>query len=145
MPLNKIKPLNPVKIKKISPIYDLIKLGRLKFLVYSALSYTLGMTLCLYADIENINLNSYILGLVLVWSIHLMTHYCNEYYDLEADKANLSFTKWTGGSRVLANGDLNPNMSISAAYLLLFLTTALGLFLPNFGSKLILFGGLFLG
>jgi len=44
-----------------------------------------------------------------------MTHYANEYYDLEADRANQTPTNWSGGSRVLVDGELSPNIALNIA------------------------------
>ncbi|WP_169513416.1 prenyltransferase [Flexithrix dorotheae] len=109
------------------------------------MSYTFGMTICLSLGYTELSLYNYILGLVAVWCIHLMTHYCNEYYDLEADKANLSFTKWTGGSRVLVEGKIKPETSIGLGYMLLFLGIVLAMFMPNKSASWIVIGGLFFG
>ena len=35
-----------------------------------------------------------------------MTHYANDYFDFEADRANQARTRWSGGSGVLARGEL---------------------------------------
>lgn len=140
-----VKPVLPKLVSsKQEKLSYYIRLGRFKFLVYSSLSYTFGTTFCLYVGFEKLSLTNYFLGLLAVWLIHLMTHYCNEYYDLEADKANLSFTKWTGGSRVLVDRLLRPKVSISIGYILLFTVLLLGT-IPNKISTLVIGGGLFFG
>ncbi|KAI8825163.1 UbiA prenyltransferase family-domain-containing protein [Fimicolochytrium jonesii] len=53
-------------------------------------------------------------ALSFIWVTHLQTHYNNEYFDLQADLANDTPTKWTGGSRVLVDG-LLPTWSALAA------------------------------
>src|SRR5262249_35033922 len=62
----------------------------------------------------------YAVTVLFAWCAHLMTHYCNEYFDLEADRANDTPTSWTGGSRVLVDGLLDPVVSLSASFVLLF-------------------------
>jgi 1,4-dihydroxy-2-naphthoate octaprenyltransferase len=47
-----------------------------------------------------------------------MTHYANDYFDYEADRANRTPTRWSGGSRVLAN-DLLPRAAALVAALIL--------------------------
>ena len=42
----------------------------------------------------------------------LMTHYANDYFDLEADRANRTPTRWSGGSRVLPAGVLPPRVAL---------------------------------
>lgn len=121
----------------------LIRLGRPQFLVYSAvlvslggaLSLTLGRALVLGALLET---------LVLVWTNHVMTHYVNEFFDLEADRANQSPTGWTGGSRVLAEGLLSPEVAIAAAITLMLASVAQALRLPE-SARLVAWLGLALG
>ena len=43
----------------------------------------------------------------------LMTHYANDYFDLEADRANRTPTRWSGGSRVLPDGVLPPGVALA--------------------------------
>jgi 1,4-dihydroxy-2-naphthoate octaprenyltransferase len=74
--------------------------------------------------------------LLFAWSTHLMTHYCNEYFDLEADKANASPTSWTGGSRILVDGLLAPIVSLSASFVLLFVAVFLIAAMPTLTARL---------
>jgi 1,4-dihydroxy-2-naphthoate octaprenyltransferase len=96
-----------------------VKLGRPKFLLYSWILYTLGVMASAYMG-HVPTLRTYLHGQIFVWCLHLMTHYCNEYFDLEADRANPSPTQWTGGSRVLVEGLIDPRVSLSASFVLLF-------------------------
>ena len=48
----------------------------------------------------------------------LMTHYANDFFDLEADRANRTPTRWSGGSRVLPDGVLPPGVALGAALVL---------------------------
>jgi 1,4-dihydroxy-2-naphthoate polyprenyltransferase len=84
-----------------------VRLGRPKFLLYSLLLFGLGAAIAAH-DGSGLDLRGYVVGQLFVWSVHLMTHYCNEYFDLPADLANTSPTRWTGGSRVLVEGTLTP-------------------------------------
>jgi 1,4-dihydroxy-2-naphthoate octaprenyltransferase len=52
---------------------------------------------------------------VAITSIQWMTHYSNEYFDLAADQANSTPTRWAGGSRVLVSGWLRPQVALAAA------------------------------
>jgi 1,4-dihydroxy-2-naphthoate octaprenyltransferase len=54
-------------------------------------------------------------GQVAVTATQLMTHYSNEYFDLAADRANPTPTRWSGGSRVLAEGYLQPQVALVTA------------------------------
>jgi 1,4-dihydroxy-2-naphthoate octaprenyltransferase len=47
-----------------------------------------------------------------------MTHYANDYFDYEADRANLTPTRWSGGSRVLPDGVLPRSVALVAALVL---------------------------
>ena len=42
----------------------------------------------------------------MVTAFQLMTHYANDYFDYDADRANQTPTRWSGGSRVLVAGEL---------------------------------------
>jgi len=47
-----------------------------------------------------------------------MTHYSNDYFDLEADRANPTPTNWSGGSRILPNGLISPHSALRTAQIL---------------------------
>jgi 1,4-dihydroxy-2-naphthoate octaprenyltransferase len=47
-----------------------------------------------------------------------MTHYANDYFDYDADVANATPTKWSGGSRVLPEGLLPRRVALIAAVVL---------------------------
>jgi 1,4-dihydroxy-2-naphthoate octaprenyltransferase len=53
----------------------------------------------------------FVLGLLTVSTIQLLTHYSNDYFDLDADRANTTPTAWSGGSRVLVEGDVSPQLA----------------------------------
>jgi 1,4-dihydroxy-2-naphthoate octaprenyltransferase len=57
-------------------------------------------------------------GQLIVTCTQLMVHYGNDYYDLEADRANPTPTRWSGGSRVLLDGRVAPRLAGAAALLL---------------------------
>jgi 1,4-dihydroxy-2-naphthoate octaprenyltransferase len=61
-----------------------------------------------------------------------MTHYSNDYFDLPADRANTSATRWSGGSRVLPAGLLPAWVALAGALafaaIALAAILALGLF-----------------
>lgn len=105
----------------ISSAQSLVRLGRPQFLLYSGLLVTLGSALAVRLG-HSFSLTSMLRVLVLVWTNHLITHYVNEFFDLEADRANLSPTSWTGGSRVLVDGHLSPKTAIYVAVALSFLS-----------------------
>jgi 1,4-dihydroxy-2-naphthoate octaprenyltransferase len=59
----------------------------------------------------------------------LMTFLINEYYDYEADVLNKQFHSLSGGSRVLPLGLVSRHQTLAVAYILLFLSGAIGLVL----------------
>jgi 1,4-dihydroxy-2-naphthoate octaprenyltransferase len=117
-----------------SQLAAFVRLGRPKFLVYSLLLYGLGSAAVVHEG-RAIGVARWGHGLAFVWCAHLMTHYCNEYFDLAADRANLAPTRWTGGSRVLVDGRLRPIVSLTAACVLLCAALALSLGMPGAGTR----------
>lgn len=101
-------------------IRDFIRLTRPLFLFGGFLLYALGTITAAVEGIE-IQLSRLVIGQVLVTLIQLMTHYSNEYYDLQADALNLNRTPFSGGSGVLINGSISPAAALLAAHV-----TALG-------------------
>ncbi len=94
-----------------------VKLGRPKFLVGGFLLYALGSALGSLAGVQ-IDWQRYLWGQAIVSTIQLMTHYANDYFDLEADRANATPTQWSGGSRILPSGQLAPGVALTAALVL---------------------------
>jgi 1,4-dihydroxy-2-naphthoate octaprenyltransferase len=66
-----------------------------------------------------------------------MTHYCNEYFDLEADRANVYHTPWTGGSRALVDGLVTPMVSLGTAFLLWTAGMGLVAVMPTVEARLL--------
>nr|AHX39415.1 hypothetical protein wt6.38c [Streptomyces sp. WT6] len=96
----------------------LIRLGRVKFLFQSLLAVS-AATAVIQLEERVFRPGWFTLALAFAWCGHLMTHYCNEYFDLDADRANKNPTSWTGGSRVLVDGLLPPLTSLSTGFVLL--------------------------
>jgi 1,4-dihydroxy-2-naphthoate octaprenyltransferase len=97
-----------------------IKLGRPQFLVGGFVLYGLGGALAV-AGGAPFDRWRYVAGQLVVTATQLMTHYANDFFDLEADRANLTPTRWSGGSRVLPGGALPPVVALRAARSLLLL------------------------
>lgn len=70
-----------------------------------------------------------LLSSIAVISIMLMTFLVNEYYDYEADVANLDYHMLSGGSRILPMGLIPRRHSIIAAYIFLAVAVVIGLWL----------------
>jgi 1,4-dihydroxy-2-naphthoate octaprenyltransferase len=96
--------------------WAVVRLGRPVFLLGGLALYGLG-TLAAFRRGHGFDLGTYALGQLAVSSIQLMTHYANDYFDYEADRANGTPTRWSGGSRVLVNGELPRSTALRAALL----------------------------
>jgi 1,4-dihydroxy-2-naphthoate polyprenyltransferase len=92
-------------------ILSVLRMGRPHFLVGGLLLHWLGVAMAQSIG-ASLNLPAVLWGQAAVTSIQLMTHYCNDYFDLPADLANLTPTHWSGGSRVLPNGLLEPRVAL---------------------------------
>jgi len=91
-----------------------IKLGRPKFLAGGFVLYGLGAALAVAVGAP-FEAARFVWGQVVVTAAQLMTHYANDFFDLEADRANRTPTAWSGGSRVLPDGLLPPRVALVAA------------------------------
>ncbi len=95
-------------------VLSFVKLGRPRFLVAGVLLFALGAALAA-VDGASIVWRRYAWGQCIVTSTQWMTHYANEYFDVDADRANPTPTTWSGGSRVLPQGVLPPRVALVAA------------------------------
>jgi 1,4-dihydroxy-2-naphthoate octaprenyltransferase len=120
-----------------------IKLGRPLFLGGGFILYALGAAIAAYFG-HVISWRRYAIGQGAVTAFQLMTHYANDYFDYEADRANTTPTKWSGGSRVLPAGDLPRHVALVAAIVLAVIGSVTALFaggaytLPTFAIILVL-------
>lgn len=88
-----------------STTVNLLRLGRPLHLVGGTLFYTLGVAAAQHSGTP-INATLAVVGWAVVMAGQLLNHYSNDYYDIDADTANPTPTRWSGGSRVLPNGAL---------------------------------------
>ena len=95
----------------------LVRLGRPLFLGGSFVLYALGAAVAV-AHGHTIDPVLYLLGQAAITLFQFMTHYANDYFDYEADRANTTPTRWSGGSRVLVAGELPRGVALGAALLL---------------------------
>ncbi|MFQ5342451.1 MAG: prenyltransferase [Anaerolineae bacterium] len=100
--------------KEFTPILAFIRLGRPHFLAGGFLLHGLGVAIALYTGVP-LKLSALLWGQVAVTATQLMTHYGNEFFDLPADQANPTPTRWAGGSRVLPEGRLPPQAALATA------------------------------
>src|SRR6185369_7634819 len=97
-----------------------VRLGRPLFSVGGFALYGLGAAAAAWSTGQAIAWGRFALGQLAITAAQLMTHYCNDYFDLEADRANRTPTRWSGGSRVLPDGGLPPAVALAAALVLGF-------------------------
>lgn len=90
-----------------------LALSRVKFLGGAAVLYLLGMAAAWWERAVDIPI--LILGVLSMWGIQLMTHYFNEYWDLETDRLISLRTPYSGGSGVLVQGFLDRKVALFAA------------------------------
>jgi 1,4-dihydroxy-2-naphthoate octaprenyltransferase len=102
----------------LARILAFIKLGRPQFLVGGFVLYGLGAATAAVAGHVAVDWPLYFWGQLVITMTQLMTHYANDYFDLEADRANATPTRWSGGSRVLPGGALSPRVALVAALVL---------------------------
>lgn len=100
-----------------STLRSFLTLGRPKFLFYSAIMHGVGAAAA-HATTGEFNLPLFAAAQGTVTLLHLATHYSNEFFDLSADRMNTTYTRWTGGSRVLVDGRLPPSAALWMALLM---------------------------
>jgi 1,4-dihydroxy-2-naphthoate polyprenyltransferase len=98
----------------VQSVLAFIRLGRPLFLGGGFLLFALGAFVAALAG-HPIDAGRYALGQGAVTAFQLMTHYANDYFDYEADRANATPTKWSGGSRVLPNAELPRRVALIGA------------------------------
>jgi 1,4-dihydroxy-2-naphthoate octaprenyltransferase len=103
-----------------SSVLAFVRLGRPQFLIGGFLLHGLGAAIAA-AGGAPFFLRGFVLGQAAVTCIQLMTHYANDFFDVAADQANTTPTRWSGGSRVLATATLSPMVAWHAARVLLVL------------------------
>jgi 1,4-dihydroxy-2-naphthoate octaprenyltransferase len=101
----------------VQAVLALIRLGRPLFLGGGFLMFGLGAGVAALTG-HAIDARRYALGQAAVTAFQLMTHYANDYFDYDADRANTTPTKWSGGSRVLTNAELPRHVALVAALVL---------------------------
>ena len=117
-----------------SRLFALLLLARTHFLVGGILLYTLGLAVA-RAQGFPIDLGRALVGQIAVTAVHLMTHFANEYFDFEDDRAIRFPTPFSGGSRMLTEGlfprEVAWRLSLAALMValaaLLYLYLALGM------------------
>ena len=91
-----------------------LRLSRPLFLFGGVLLYALGALIARYQGAA-IDVGVYWSGQLSITALQLMTHYLNEYWDVEADRLNHNRTPLSGGSGVLVCGELPRETAFIAA------------------------------
>jgi 1,4-dihydroxy-2-naphthoate octaprenyltransferase len=107
---------------------DFARLGRPQFLVGGFVMYGLGVAIARSLGVP-FDPVAYLWGQLAITATQLMTHYGNEYFDLPADRANPTPTRWAGGSRVLVAGRVPPLFALATALVLAVLALKCALIL----------------
>jgi 1,4-dihydroxy-2-naphthoate octaprenyltransferase len=110
---------------EVARVRAFLKLGRPQFLIGGLLLFALGSVLATTEGVS-IDWQRYAWGQATITAAQWMTHYSNDYFDLAADRANSTPTRWSGGSRVLVSGLVAPRAALMASGVLALaaLTTA---------------------
>jgi 1,4-dihydroxy-2-naphthoate octaprenyltransferase len=101
----------------VQKVLAFVRLGRPLFLGGGFLLYGLGAAIA-RASGHAIDWQRFAIGQGAVTAFQLMTHYANDYFDYEVDRANRTPTRWSGGSRVLSEGELPRHVALVAAVVL---------------------------
>ena len=107
----------------LSRMWAFIRLSRPFFLLGGFLLYGLGALIARYEGYR-LEAAAYLVGQLFVTSLQLMTHYLNEYWDVESDRRNQSRTPFSGGSGVLPEGHFSREVAFGAALVCLAVNTA---------------------
>ena len=98
----------------VRDFFAFVRLGRPLFLLGGFVLYGLGAAVAV-AQGRAIEPSVYLLGQAVITAFQLMTHYANDYFDYEADRANATPTRWSGGSRVLTRGEVPRGAALAGA------------------------------
>ncbi len=109
-----------------SRLWRWIRLGRPHFLLGGFLMHVTGAAMAGVAGYA-VDLTVAAWCQLAISATQLAAHYANDYFDLEADRNNLTYTHWSGGSRVLPGGLLPPRVALISALALTTLGMAASL------------------
>lgn len=101
-------------MERVRTMWAFMRLGRWHFLGGGVVLHLLGVAIAWYAG-ARLNLTAILWGQITITATQWMTHYANDYFDLEADRANQTPTRWSGGSRVLVASLLPERVALVAA------------------------------
>lgn len=104
--------------------YALVVMARPVFLLGTLPLYLSGVALA-HHEGHDLRVLAAACGLGLVWAVQVMTHYNNEYWDVETDAAIDGSRRVAGGSNVLVEGVVPRATAYAAAVAALALAVAL--------------------
>lgn len=102
-----------------------LKAARIPSQTYIFLPLLLGEAIALH---QGVDFDIWTMALVHLFglAIQLYIVFANDYADQETDSHNETFTPFSGGSRVLVDGDLSPTEILNAAKLMALASTVTG-------------------
>jgi 1,4-dihydroxy-2-naphthoate octaprenyltransferase len=119
----------------VKKLWSFIKLSRLHFLVGGALMYAIGASTA-----ESVSFSTYLLGQGMVTAAQLTAHYANEFADIKSDRLVRNRTLFSGGSGVLASGELTRPVALAAALFTTAATVVLIIFIEPISTPAALLG-----
>ena len=111
-----------------------LKIVRLQFYPMTWIAYSMG-AVAACTHIGKWDLKVYLIGYLVLFFIELSTILVNEYYDYDTDRANKNFGPFTGGTRVLVEGQLGFPEVRAGIWTSLILTVAFGYLLIRFDTR----------
>lgn len=102
-----------------------LKAARLPSQTYIFLPLLLGEAIAVGQGVR-FSLEMFVLVHLFGLCIQLYIVFANDYADRETDRRNLTFTPFSGGSRVLVDGDLEPNQLLMGAGILAVASVLVG-------------------
>jgi 1,4-dihydroxy-2-naphthoate polyprenyltransferase len=109
-------------------VKTLWKLSRVPFLSVGILPMILGFALAWRNGYKG-SPGLYLLSLLAVIFIMWMTYYLGEWNDLEGDRINRGYNQFSGGSRVIVDGDLPAWVPLFLGYVCLAAAVVLGVYI----------------
>jgi 1,4-dihydroxy-2-naphthoate polyprenyltransferase len=137
--------------KKAGKFLAWLRITRLQFYPMTWIAYTTG-SVAHSAASGKLNLVPYLLGYLILFLIELCTILANEYFDYPSDRNNANFSIFTGGTRVLVEGQLSFGEVRSGIFIVLATIPVFGFLLLKISAgvsqstiALLLFVGLLCG
>ena len=113
-----------------------IKAARLPSQTYIFLPLLLGEAVALNHG-SGFSISRFVTVHLFGLAIQLYIVFANDYADQETDRNNVTFTPFSGGSRVLVDGDLTPFQILKAARLMALTSIGLGMILGVMAGSIV--------